>query len=163
MIERLNRTSTLFMSLAKRSPAVSYRRTGGVSSAWWFVRWLLVLVLAFDHLSAPFHPHHHEGVEGQFEVGATHTSFDHANTHADSDEHPLLSHSATALRIDPSRLGQVPAVVGADVPVAFISVVDLLGSLDEPPPTRWRPDRSPPDFRSHRSLPPAGRAPPFHA
>ena len=151
------------MSLAKLPLAHPRRPISGVSRAWWFARWLLVLVLACDLLSAPFHPHHHDGVEGQLEFSAAHASFDDGNAHADSDEHSPFSHSATALRTDPSRLGQLPAVDGADVPVALVSVVELLAALDEPPPTHWRPDRSVPDFRSHRSLPPAGRAPPPHA
>jgi hypothetical protein len=134
-----------------------------VSGAWWLVRWLLVLVVALDLLSAPFHPHHHDGIEGQLEFGAAHASFDDGDAHVDSDEQSPFSHSATALRTDTSRLGQLPALQGADLPVALISVAQLLAALDEPPPTHWRPDRSRPDFRSHRSLPPAGRAPPLHA
>ncbi len=163
LIKRFNRIPILFMPLAKRPPAISRRRTSGVSGAWWFARWLLVLALAFDHLSAPFHPHQHDGVAGQLEIGTAHPSFDDGDTHADSDEHSPFSHSATALRSDPSRLGQLPVIDGADVPLAIISAVELLAALDEPPPTHWRPDRSQPDFRSHRSLPPAGRAPPLHA
>ena len=134
-----------------------------MGGAWWVARWMLVLVLAFDHLSAPFHHHHHNGVEGQLGFGSAHAPFEDGDTHAESDERRLMSHSAMALRVDPSRLGQLPAIDGADVPVAHISVVELLAALDEPPPTHWRPDRSRPDFRSHRSLPPAGRAPPLPA
>ena len=151
------------MSLNKRPSAIDRRRISGVSGAWWFARWLLVLVLACDLLSAPFHPHHHDGIEGQLEFGTAHASFDDGGAHVDSDEHTGFSHPATALRIDPSRLGQLPAIDGADVPMALVSVVDLLTTRDKPPLTHWRPDRSRPEFRSHRSLPPAGRAPPLHA
>lgn len=151
------------MSFAKRPSAFSRRPTGCVSRAWWFARWLLVLVLACDLLSAPFHPHHHDGVEGQLDFGAAHASFDDGDTHADIDVHSTFSHSATALRTDRPWLGQLPALDGADLPVALISVAQLLAAIDEPPPTHWRPERSRPDFRPYRSLPPAGRAPPLHA
>ena len=163
LIEPFNRASILFMSLAKRSPATSCRRTSDVSRAWWIARWLLVLVVACDILSAPFHQHHHDGVDGRLGLATAHASFDDALSHAQDADHPLASHSAMAIRIDPSRLGQLPAIGNANIPVAMISVVELLASLDEPPPPQWRPDRSRPDFRSHRSLPPAGRAPPLHA
>lgn len=152
------------MPSATQRPAMSRRRTRGVSGAWWFARWLLVLVLSFDHVSAPFHHHHHDRADGPVEAAtAAPASFDEGETHAESDEHPLLSHSAMAIRVDPSRLGQPPAVDPADAGVAVTSVAELFAALDAPPPVHWRPDRSRPDFRSHRSLPPAGRAPPLHA
>lgn len=157
--------------MVKRLPANAHRPSGGVSGAWWVARWLLVLVLAFDLLSAPFHPHHHDGVEGQLEFAAAHAhayAYAHASindgaAHAEGEEHPLVSHAATAIRIDPSRLGQLCAADSNDAPVALVAVVQHLAAFDEPPPTRFRPDRSRPDFLSHRSLPPAGRAPPLHA
>jgi len=150
------------MPLAKHRPALP-RRTSGVSGAWWFARWVLVLALVFDHLSAPFHHHHHDGVEGQLELAVSHVAFDDADTHAEGEDHPLASHSAMAIRIDPSRLAPLPVIDNADAQVAFISVVQLLATADEAPPPHWRPDRHQPDFHSHRSLPPAGRAPPLHA
>lgn len=163
----------LRLPMVKRLPANAHRPSGGVSGAWWIVRWLLVLVLAFDLLSAPFHHHRHDGVEGQLEVATAHAhahahgraSVDDGATHAEGEEHPLLSHAAMAIRIDPSRLGQIAAADGtddrADAPVALVAVVQHLAAFDEPPPTRFRSDQSRPDFLSHRSLPPAGRAPPL--
>ena len=139
------------------------RPSDGASGAWWLVRWLLVMVVALDLLSAPFHSHHHVGIEGQLEFGAAHASFDDGDAHVDSDEHSPVSHSATALRTETSRLGRLPDLDEADLPVALISVAQLLSALDEPAPTHSRPDRTVPDFRCHRSLPPAGRAPPLHA
>lgn len=144
-------------------PATSCCRSGSMSGAWWFARWVLVLVLAFDYLSASFHHHQHDGIERQLDLATAHATFDDGDTHAEGEEHPLMSHATMAIRIDPSRLGQLPAADNADAPVALVSVVQLLAAFDEPPPTHWRPDRSRPDFRSHRSLPPAGRAPPLHA
>ena len=46
----------------------------------------------------------------------------------------------------------------------LIAVMDrVLAALKTPASEHWFRDRSTPDFRSHRSLPPAGRAPPLHA
>ncbi len=151
------------MSLAKRPSAISRRRTSDVSRAWWFARWLLVLVVACDLLSAPFHQHHHDGVDGQLAFATAHASLDNGDSHAEDADHPLASHSAMAIRIDPSRLGQLPAIDNAEAQVELVSVTQHLAAVDELPPEHWRPDRSRPDFRSHRSLPPAGRAPPLHA
>ena len=151
------------MSLAKRSLATSHRRTSDVSRALWFARWLLVLVVACDLLSAPFHNHHHDGVDGQLGLATAHASFDDGDAHVEDADHPLASHSAMAIRIDPSRLGQLPAIENADTQVALVSVAQLLAAIDEMPSEHWRPDRSRSDFRSHRSLPPTGRAPPLHA
>lgn len=144
-------------------PAISRSPSGGVSGASWCVRWLLVFVLAFDHLSAPFHHHHHDGVVGQLEFAAARASVDDGATHAEGVEHPFGSHAAMAIRVDPSRLGQLPAADGTDAKAARVSVLRLFSPFNAPPPILWQPDRSRPDFRSHRSLPPASRAPPFHA
>lgn len=151
------------MTRTKSLSASSRRSSDGGSGAWWLARWLLVLALAFDLLSAPLHSHHHDGVGGLLEVATLHASRDETDTHADGADHPLVSHATIAIRIDPSRLGQLPTLDGADVQqVALLSVVQLLVAVDAPP-AHWRPDRSRPDFRCHRSLPPAGRAPPLHA
>ena len=151
------------MPRTRNPSALSCRPLGGVSRAWWFARWLLVLVVACDLLSAPFHHHHHDGVDGQLGLATAHASFDDGDAHAEDADHPLASHSAMAIRIDPSRLGQLPAIENADTQVALVSVAQLLAAIDEMPSEHWRPDRGRPDFRSHRSLPPAGRAPPLHA
>ncbi len=143
-------------TLARRSP-------GGVSDAWWFARWLLVLVVAVDLLSAPFHHHHHDGVEGQVEFATAHASLEDGDAHMESDEHQLVSHATMAIRIDPSRLAQLPPIDNADAQIALVSAARRLAAVDELPPQHWHPDRSRPDFHSHRSLPPAGRAPPLLA
>ena len=152
------------MPRTRNSSALSCRPVGCVSRAWWFARWLLVLVVACDLLSAPFHHHHHhDGVDGQLGLATAHASFDDGDAHAEDADYALASHSAMAIRIDPSRLGQLPAIDNADAQVALVSVAQLLAAIDEMPSEHWRPDRARPDFRSHRSLPPAGRAPPLHA
>ena len=152
------------MSRAQRLPTFSLRLTRGVSGAWLFARWLLVLALVFDQVSAPFHHHHHDGMETQLELAASHDTMSGGDeTHADSDDHVLGSHSAMAIRVDASRLGQLPAIDLAHVAIAVDIGLQLLAAFDSAMPEHWARDRSVPDFRSHRSLPPAGRAPPFHA
>lgn len=139
------------------------RPLGGVRGAGWFARWLLVLVLALDLLSAPFHHHLHDGGQGQLDFATAHASLEASDTHLESDDPLLLSHATMAIRIDPSRLAQLPPIDNAAAQLALVSVVHRLVAVDELPPPQWRPDRSRPDFRFHRSLPPAGRAPPLHA
>ena len=135
----------------------------GVSGAAWLVQWLIVLVVAFDFLSAPFHQHHHDGVTGQLDFATAHGSLDDGDTHADGDEHRSVSHATMAIRIDPSRVGQLRPIDNAEGRVALVAVAQCLVSVDELPTVQWRSDLARPDFRPHRSLPPAGRAPPLHA
>lgn len=151
------------MSRTQRLPALSDRFTSGLSGAWLFARWLLVLAMVFDQVSAPFHHRHHDGIEVQFESGVSHELLGDGATHVDRDEHLAGSHFAMAIRINPSRIGQLPAVDPADAAIAVNTCLLLLAALDAPAPARWVGGRSTPDFRSHRSLPPAGRAPPLHA
>ena len=134
-----------------------------MSGAWWVARWLLVLALAFDLVSTPLHQHHHEGEGGPLEFTTVHALLDGAQAHTIGDEHPLTVHATMAIRVDLSRLGQLAPPDNTDVPVVLVSLAQLPAAVDEPPPEDWHPDRSRPDFRSHRSLPPAGRAPPLHA
>ena len=151
------------MTRIRHHSARSRRPSDGGSGAWWFARWLIVLVIAFDLLSAPFHQHHHEGVDGQLGFSTALVSLDDMDSHAEEANQPLASHSAMAIRIDPSRLGQLPAVDNPAEQVALVWVVRRLAAAGMLPSEHWRPDRSRPDFRSHRSLPPDSRAPPLHA
>lgn len=151
------------MSRAQRRLALSDRFASGLSSAWLFARWLLVLAMVFDQVSAPFHHRHRDGGEVQFERVASHGLSVGSETRADSDEHLAGSHFAMAIRGNPSRIGQRPTVDPADAVLAVNTGRLLLAALDPPVLERWGDDRSTPDFPSHRSLPPAGRAPPLHA
>ena len=146
-----------------RSSTHSHHCPSGESGAWWFAQWLLVLVLAFDFLSAPLHHHLHDGVEGPLEFATAHALLADGNSHDESDEHPLVAHATQMVRIDASQLAQLSPIDSADVQLALVSVVQDLAAVDERPLQHGQPDRFPPDFRSHRSLPPAGRAPPLHA
>jgi hypothetical protein len=152
------------MTLRQNIAPSPRRLLDGVSGAWWLARWVFVLVVACDLLSAPFHRHHHDGVGGQTPgfVGV-HASLGEPDSHAEDADHPLASHSAMAIRVDPSRLGRVPAGHDSDAQLALFFAVELLAIIHEAPPEQWWTDRYSPPFRTFRSLPPAGRAPPLHA
>lgn len=130
--------------------------------AWWVIRWVLLLVLAFDQLSAPFHEHHHDGLPVQHEMTASHAGPANA-AHAELASHDGASHSSLMLRSEVRQQRVADAVLLAET----IAVVSLLQSFLTQPPelpaSRWYPASDAPLFRSHRSLPPAGRAPPLSA
>jgi hypothetical protein len=139
----------------------SFRPPGGARGVWGLARWLVLLVLMFDCASAAFHQHGHDGIDLHDAVAA-HAGIHDVDTHVDGEEHPRLSHAAMAIKVEPSQSAQPQA--GPDGhPAPMLAAAELLAALGAPPPPDWRPDRSQPDFRSHRSLPPAGRAPPLHA
>jgi hypothetical protein len=140
----------------------SRHRSGDVGSAWWLLRLVLVLVLAFDHLSAPFHQHGHEGLESHESVVA-HLDAHDGDVHAvDLGDHPG-SHAVMAIKAEPSMTATAVEGLSTSYVLAPPTVAQLMAASLEPPAEHWQSDRSRPDFRSHRSLPPAGRAPPLHA
>jgi hypothetical protein len=153
----------------RRSPALASQTepsTGRVCSAWWWAQCLLVLVLAFDLVSAPFHQHRHDGVAGPLVVTAQHTGHTQPGAgdhHAEGHGPAQASHATAALRIDPSRWSQLPPIDSADAQPALASAAPVFAAFDDRPPAFRPPDRDPADFATHRSLPPAGRAPPFHS
>jgi len=141
---------------------VSRHRSGDVGRAWWLLRLVLVLVLAFDHLSAPFHQHGHEGLDHHTPVVA-HLDDHDGEVHAiDLDDHPA-SHGVMAIKVESTMSAQATDGSGTSYVLVPRPGVLLVAAAFDSPPERWRPDRTRPDFRSHRSLPPAGRAPPLHA
>jgi hypothetical protein len=128
---------------------------------------LLVMVLVFDQVSAPFHQHHHDfGIEGEAALALSHGPSD-ATLALDShveDGHDGLQggHSAIALRSQStSELSGVQAV--ADARLSFAAFVVVFPAIEADTPVPDWPDRGPPRFTSFKSLPPAGRAPPLHA
>lgn len=125
-----------------------------------FVRWLLVLVLIWDQVGSPLHDHHHDsGVDAHWASAATHSdpvAIAHA---ADGDDDLRISHAVMAVRpqvdLSPlavgdspdSRLFHGPAVSAAAVVPGAIAIAPADVTAARP---------------VHRSLPPAGRAPPLH-
>ncbi len=127
-------------------------------------RLILALAMVFNQLGAPFHHHHHDGVEAQLELGISHDQLGGGETRADSDEHLAGSHFTIAIRVEPTRIGQLPAIDPPDAADPLDTDLKLSAGLDPPAaPTPIARDRSAPAFRTYRSLPPAGRAPPLHA
>jgi hypothetical protein len=136
------------------------------------MRWLLVLVIAVDLISSPFHAHHHEsGPEGYsshaglLDVG--HSSFEQAapdddlSLHVDSDNADHGSgHSMSALQGAPIQLAS------PDSAPKFLALVPLLvfvGLLAQPAAealVRWRTGRERVPIPLFRTVPPDGRAPP---
>lgn len=134
------------------------------AGVWQCLRWMLVLALIFDLLSAPLHRHHHEGVDSPLDFPATHAPISGAQPYAHGHERPPFVHAAAAIRIDLSSFGRLPGSDADDAaPPALLSLLERLAAADTEPVHDWQPAASGTDFRSYRSLPPAGRAPPLHA
>lgn len=156
-----------------RSPSAPARPVPRAKPAWGacgLVRWLLVLLLAFDQIGAPWHAHHHDsGVDGSFS-SAVHAADAHPalgiETHLDAaahapDSRQAWAHATTALRVeaglapasaDDADAGPAPAWPGVTlVPTAHCAAMLATASLYEP--------RRP----AHRSLPPSPQAPPRRA
>lgn len=133
----------------------------------WAFRLLLVMVLVFDQVSAPFHQHHHDfGIDADAGLAALHSPSGDSlafESHAeDSHDGLQAGHPAIALRSQAaSELSGVKSVSDALLSVAAFVVAFPAIEVDTPVPD-W-PDRGPPQFTSFKSLPPAGRAPPLHA
>lgn len=137
------------------------------------MRWLLVLVIAVDLVSSPFHAHHHEsGPEGysshagQLDVG--HSSFeqvahqnDDLSLHVDSDNADHGGgHSMSALQGTPIQLASPDS---APKLLALVPLFVLFGLITQSVAealTRWRPGRERVPIPLFRTVPPDGRAPP---
>lgn len=142
--------------------AAPSHRSDRKGDALWVLRWILVLALVFDLLSVPWHKHHHEGVDAPLDFQAVHAAVSGAQPLAHGHDSPPFVHAASAIRVDLSLLGKLPLLDDA-APPALLSLLELLASIAAEPVSAWPPDAFLPDIRSHRSLPPAGRAPPLHA
>ena len=151
---------------AHTHPAAPATRALGMCG---LARWLLVLLLVFDQVGAPWHAHRHDsGVDGSLvgaapahDVGHALAAETHTATEAHApDERPSWTHAITVLRVE---AGLPLAAAGADhgpvptwpgvalLPTAPCTVELALSRQLEPA----RP--------AHRSLPPAPQAPPWRA
>ena len=140
-------------------------RRGAAAWGFWLVRWPLVLLLIVDLLSAPLHHHHHDGgIDGAWpSASAAHETA--LTSHLESAQHDApFSHSTLGVPANSAALKPALADDEAQAVFQFFTAWVMLATMvgDE---GRWRP---PPDWQSpfisaHRSLPPAGRAPPVHA
>lgn len=131
----------------------------GKVQAWRVVRWLVILFLVLDQLSSPFHGHHHGGLG---EVHGHAQTMEHAEdeVHTEPKHGEHASHSLLTLRAEQRQLNERLPIVDVSAVTAFVSIYLAFDDGAERPALQWRLDLDGRDFRSHRSLPPAGRAPP---
>ncbi len=145
-------------------------RKGAAAQAWvWWkpvLTWLLLWVMTLDVATSPLHTHEHDGVPPPFETGMVWAGGQatHVEIHAPLSDHHHAGHPTLALRAsdrglsvdtadthspDAERLPAVPAhtAPALTVPRLRASTLTLPAAPPAPPPL-------------HRSLPPAGRAPP---
>lgn len=120
------------------------------------VRWLLVLLLMFDQIGAPWHAHHHDsGVDGSAVATAAHADALESVNHVDApDDSPAWAHATTVLRIeagpalsaaDDTGFAPAPAWPPARLtPEARVSIRLAVASQHEPPtPAALRLPHSP--------------------
>jgi len=152
------------MSHAIRNTRYATPALGVARSAAWVLRWLLVLVLMMDQIGSPLHRHHHDsGVDGGAIHGQQLGSLPAAH-HFETDSHePSVYHAVTTLRVEsrlsaaetPSQADPQPMVLAAAWALPRLAVEASDGAI-------WVEPTVPPT-KLHRSLPPAGRAPPARA
>ncbi|MGQ3050805.1 MAG: hypothetical protein ACT6S0_03385 [Roseateles sp.] len=129
-----------------------------------FVRWLVLMLMAFDLLSAPLHAHAHDmgpdmftgHVAAHADGGSDEVDSDHVS-HAEGQAHPGVGHSIAALRSAEREGMSTPSL-------AFIvSIVTSLQPHATPPAISAAPWAAGVDHiavPSRRSWRPEGRAPP---
>lgn len=137
---------------------------------WLALKWMMVLLMLIDQVGSPLHRHHHDsGVDAAFASGSHHHEASGEVTHFDEGvDHDAFAHATLAVRqANAAQLsvapyaaddGQFTWVLVTSV-LAFLALATLRGESLIRPYARWRAPSKP----SHRSLPPAGRAPPLHA
>ena len=127
------------------------------------VRWLLVLLLAWDQVGSPLHRHHHDsGIDGHALTASHGDGATDVRHLEDEDGGFHFSHAVMAVRPQP-QLSRVAASGETEsVALAWTALpLESAARADDPRLLPW-PDTHPP-HSPYRSLPPAGRAPPLHA
>lgn len=141
---------------------IEARQPAGVAArALWLLRWLLVLVLVWDQVSSPLHHHRHDsGVDAQWLTASVHDAQATA-PHLEDDDHDLrASHAVLAVR---PQLDLSSLTLGDDPDHSFAPSQAF--AVAEPGPAAAEAAGMAALARphsTHRSLPPAGRAPPLH-
>jgi len=152
------------MSHVARNTSYATPAQGVARSAAWVLRWLLVLVLMMDQIGSPLHRHHHDsGIDSSSIHGQHPGSLPVAHHIDDDDRESSTFHAVTTLRAvsrmsapdTPSQDDPQPTVLAVASSLPWLEV-EASGSAT------WADPAAPP-HKLHRSLPPAGRAPPARA
>ena len=134
---------------------------GAAARALLLVRWLLVLLLVWDQIGAPLHHHRHDfGIDGQWVGASLHggqSTLDHS---AQDHQDPRIGHSVLAVRPQFDLGACAPGGNPGDGRVFVASIV--MAAADDAAP-QFAGSESGEPRQTYRSLPPAGRAPPFHS
>ena len=152
------------MTIATHRRPGSALFNGVLRSAARLARWLLVLVLVADIAGSPLHRHHHDtGIDGSSVHGPL-AELQHAAQHVEEDSHDTdFVHAVTTVRAE-SRAAAPDRSADLDSPDVMLPAPwalpgPVIAAITRRPWTG--PDTS--LHRLHRSLPPAGRAPPVRA
>lgn len=133
--------------------------------SWWALvgRWLLLLLVAFDLISSPFHAHTHDaGGSGDFHAAHASVDLDHEDeTHIEApDAHTGFGHALSALLpAEMPRLSQQtllgwftappPAPMQAAVVMASMGWTAAPEHIPIPDGVHWRPiGRAPPSLHA---------------
>jgi hypothetical protein len=144
-------------------PFVSIAAARGV----WLLRWLLVLLIAFDQVGSPLHRHHHDsGVDAAHWVpGAAGASSVGLHILRERDDPGrTIFHANTAVRSEARLLlGSGPEAADTERLVALIWPEPRLALAALHAPLAAPADTAPPPPASWHELLPEGRAPPQRA
>lgn len=152
-----------------RAQRTALHRAGAGAWCLGLMRWMLVLLLVVDQVGAPLHRHHHDsGIDAlnfgavALQAGPGGLSVVETTGHDEAYGHPMLA--VRPAGETKTSLAQ-PDDDAQDLGPAAFALLAALSLALQPDAGEARPfDRfRPPAVSVHRSLPPAGRAPPLHA
>jgi hypothetical protein len=121
-----------------------------------WLRWVLVLVLAADLVTSPFHHHVHEVGQAIFPV-EDESGFEGSTLHVEADDHHHLGHSLSLLSQRAPEVEKAAFAVQAALPAGVSGAPAGGQSVHEKP--LGTPEPVP--IASSRFWRPASRAPPF--
>ena len=135
------------------------------------VHWVLVVVIALNMVSSPFHAHHHDGGPDGYGTTADHLDMDEADsgvastfseplTHKTAADNAHVGHSVSALRGAEVKVAKMETRMEAGLPVSILAFTMLLDPPVAEGLTGWLPARERVPIPSFRTVPPDGRAPP---
>ena len=135
------------------------------------VHWVLVVVIALNMVSSPFHAHHHDGGPDGYGTTADHLDRDEVGselepasteplTHKTAADSAHVGHSVSALRAAEVKVAKVKTGMAAGLPVSILAFAVLLNPPVAEGLPGWHPARERIPIPSFRTVPPDGRAPP---